>query len=192
MGNNNMKRKKHFEPWEICEYMKTVAEDNKKAQSVPYTGMATACNYSLWKDWKFSISKLIQFNKDVNEYYEDIRNGFYTFDDLQEKILAVSPELVIYTVYYTDDDLKNHNKFMRALERKQLQQNNILNDRSVEYMRVFFMILIDYGWTEKKLLKAKDYVNNRIKVYLEDDEKHIMDLHEELLEGTGIYIEVPE
>lgn len=187
------RRKKHFEPWEICEYMKTVVEDKQKASAVPYTGMATACNYSLWKDWKFSTTKLVKFNQDVNEYYEDIRNGFYDFNDIQEKILQVCPELVIYTVDYTDDDLKHKkDKFMRVLEREQLVQNNIINKRSVEYMRVFFMILIDYGWTEKKLLKAKDYVNKRIKVYLESDDKHIMDLHEELLEGTGIYIEVPE
>lgn len=185
-------KRRHYEPWEICEHMKKMKQDEVKAYSIPYTGMSVACNYSLWKDWKFSPSKLQKFNQDVNEYYEDIQNGFYTFDDLQEQIVRVAPELVIYTVEYTDNDLTYQDKFKRTLEKINHKKNNIINNRSVEYMRVFFMVLIDYGWDEKKLMKAKEKVTERIKIYLEHDDKHIMDLHDELANGTGVYIEIPE
>lgn len=180
---------------EILARMREVKKISDSSDKSPFTGMATVCNYTLWKNEGWSQKKLADYNMAVAEYDKKLDSGEVTIEQLQERLWNKADFSVEY-VKYTYRDIKSRkNSFMYELEKKINEANNTINELAARYFLMHFNTLMDMGYGKKRLERNKDQINNLLNVITSDEKDkskpRIMDLHKELYEEAGIYIEMP-
>ena len=159
----------------------------------PFTGMATLCNYVLWKDEKWYQKKLAAYNQAVAEYDQRLDAGEVTLKELSDRLWNKTDFTVEYTEYTEKDIHVNPKfKFLYEMEKNTIECNNTINEMSTRYLLIHFNVLMDLGYGKIRLERNKDYVNARLRTVTVVKGERIMDLHRELVDGAGIYIEMPK
>ena len=72
-----------------------------------------------------------------------------------------------------------------------MEANNTINEMSTRYLLIHFNVLMDMGYGKTRLERNKDAINKWLTTLTEADGVGVMDLHKELAEDAGIYVEMP-
>ena len=159
----------------------------------PFTGMSTLCNYVLWKDEKWYQKKLAAYNQAVAEYDNRLDAEEITLKEMSDRLWNKA-DFTVECVKQTEKDIlvNRKMKFLYEMEKNIIDCNNTINEMSTRYMLIHFNVLMDMGYGRTRLERNKDYINERLKTVTVVEGEKIMDLHKELYEGAGIYIEMPK
>lgn len=189
-----MAKQKHLTKNELLRRVKNLQDLKRNTSRAPFTGMATLCNYVLWKEEKWYQKKLAEYNQRVAEYDRRLDDGEITIFSLRRRLKKCADFDVDYAPYtYADITVpKKKNSFLYQMEKQIVDANNEINDWSVRYILIHYNVLIDMGYGYKRLNRNKDQLNRWLGVGSQDEGMRIMDLHRELIEGVGIYIEMPK
>lgn len=182
---------KHYDdPQEIARLMVELQRLRKTAQRSPFTGLLTVFCYVLWKDYKYSQTKLAKFCEDFSKYdleYEDA-----DIEELSENLWNYADWKVEFTPFTERDYPLYKSPLARKVVREQVKANNEINEKATRYLTYGFTVLMNDGTKKQKLTNIKDKIQKRIdEITKEDRDKEIMDLWKELIDGAGIYIEKP-
>jgi hypothetical protein len=186
-------KRKHLTKDELLSMTKEIQTLKKSSNRSPFTGMATLCNYVLWKDEKWYQKKLVAYNQAVAEYDQRLDAEEVTIKDMSDRLWNKADFTVEY-VEFTEKDIRvsPKNKFFYAMEKHRIECDNTINEMSTRYMLIHFNVLMDMGYGKKRLERNKDYINARLQTVTVVEGEKIMDLHRELIEGAGIEIEMPK
>ena len=161
------------------------------SESTAFTGIATLCNYVLWHDEKWSQNKLIEYHTAVTEYDRKFYDGEITIEQMSKRLWDKAGFTIEY-VPQAEEDTYLKNKFFRDMEQRTIKAGNIINEMSQQYLLIYFNVLMDSGYGKKRLNRVKDNLNKWLDITSKDTGKKIMDLHRELVDKVGIYVEMPD
>lgn len=162
----------------------------QSAERSPFTGILTIFCYTLWKDYKYSQTRLSDFCGKFIEYNEKYENEPFT--ELQSNLMDYADWTIEYQVFTEEDFPRYKSKIAQDCIREQVRCNNLINDLSTRYILYGMTILIESGFQKRKLTNFKDKFNKYIEITSDDSKKiGVMDLHKEPADNTGIYIEKP-
>lgn len=184
--------KRHLSKNEILAKMKEVQKLKNSSDKTPFTGMSTLCNYVLWKKEGWYQKKLGEYNEKVLAYWEQLYTGEIELQTLSDRLWDKA-DFKIEFVPYTEKDIvtKKKNSFLYEMEKRVIDANNTINEVSARHFTIHFNVLMDMGYGKKRLERNKDYLNGMLGVISSASDQRIMDLHRELYEEAGIYIEMP-
>lgn len=182
---------KHYDnPQAILRLRRETELLRQSAERSPFTGILTLFCYTLWKDYKYSQTKLSDFCCKFTEYNEKYENEPYT--ELQSRINDFVEWTIDYQVFTEADFPRYKSKIAQECIREQVRCNNRINDLSTRYILYGMVILVEDGFGKKKLTNFKDKFSDHMdKTGDKCNGKDFMDLWKELVENTGIYIEKP-
>lgn len=182
---------KHYDnPQAILRLRRETELLRQSAERSPFTGILTLFCYTLWKDYKYSQTKLSDFCCKFTEYNEKYENEPYT--ELQNRLNDFAEWTIEYQVFTEADFPRYKSKIAQDCIREQVRCNNRINDLSTRYILYGMVILMEDGFGKKKLTNFKDKFSDRMdKAVDKCNGKDFMDLWKELVENTGIYIEKP-
>ena len=186
---------KHLTKNELLEKCKRLQEAKHYASRSPWTGMATLCNWVLWKEEKWYPKKLAEYNSRVAEYDKRVDSGEIRLDDISKR-LKEKADFTVDAVQFTYDSIPTStkkNSFLYRLEKGLIDADNEINEISVRYMLMHYGVLMDMGYGSKRLNRNKDWVNGWLKITTAPGEHgdRILDLRRKLIDEAGIYIEMP-
>ena len=185
MARHNMSK------MELLRRYKEVKDIQATADKAPFTGMATLCNYILWKEEKWYQKKLAEYNQRVHECDRMMDDGEITIEGIQKRLYdkAGFDVRVVEEVCTRSKKSKN---FLDQLERQTIEANNQINDMSARYFLLHYQVLMDMGYGHKRLNRNMNYINKWLSRVNRDGDTNIMELHRELIDGAGIFIEMPK
>lgn len=180
--------KRHRSKNELLAQMRELQRRKMTRFTAPFTGMAIISNFVLWKVEKFTQNKLEKYNQLVNEYYLKINNGDISLDSLADRLFQKA-EFKIEFEPYTEDDIlvSRKDKYAYAWNKQNIEINNAINDSCREYLIICFNALMDMGYGKKRLGRVRVNVLET----LNSSGGKVMGMHQELIDGVGIYIEKP-
>ena len=187
---------KHLTKNEILAKCKQLQEAKHYADKSPFTGMATLCNWVLWKEEKWYPKKLAEYNSRVAEYDRRIDDGEITLSSIRERLKAKA-DFDVDMVQFSYSDIRvseKKNRFLYRLEKGMVDANNTINEISVRYILMHYAVLMDMGYGSKRLNRNKDSVNRWLERVTEPGEHgdRILDLRRKLIDEAGIFIEMPK
>ena len=188
-----MAKQKHLTKNELLRKYKALQDLKKNTSKAPFTAMATVCNYTLWKDEHWYQKKLAEYNQRVAEYDRRIDEGEVTLSWLNKR-LKERADFEIGYVSYTYADIPaaaKKNSFLYSIEKQVIDANNEINDWSIRYLLIHYNVLIDMGYGFKRLNRNKEQLSYWLGIDSESRGTKVMDLHRELADYAGIYIEMP-
>lgn len=184
MARHNMSK------MELLRRFKEVKDIKANAGKAPFTGMATLCNYVLWKEEKWYQKKLAEYNQRVNECDRMMDDGEITLEEIQKRLWDKGGFEV-----RTVDEVQRHSgktrSFAQQMEREIVEANNQINDMSCRYILIHYQVLMDMGYGHKRLNRNMKYINSWLARVNHEGDMSIMQLHRELFEEAGIFIEMP-
>lgn len=182
--------KRYDNPQEILKIMRQTELLKQSAERSPFTGILTLFCYTLWKDYKYSQTKLSDFCGKFTEYNEKYENEPFT--ELQSRLMDYADWTIEYQVFTEADFPHYKSKIAQDCIREQVRCNNLINDLSTRYILYGMTILMESGFQKRKLTNFKDKFYNYIEMKDANGKKiSFMDFHNELFEKTGIFIEMP-
>ena len=185
---------RHLTKNELLAKCKRLQEAKHYANRSPFTGMATLCNWVLWKEEKWYPKKLGEYNRRVAEYDSRIEDGEITLEEIRKR-LDEKAGFNVDAVEFSYDKIKisKKNKFLYQIEKGLVDADNTINEISVRYMLCHFATLMDMGYGNKRLNRNKDWVNEWLMKATEPGEHgdKILTLRRKLFEEAGVYIEMP-
>lgn len=187
MGKKKQKHGRQMSRNEILAQMKHVRNLKQSADKSPFTGIAVLTNYIFWKEDKWGQIRLTRYNQIVNQYETAINDGEITVEELSERVWDKADFKVEFIQWQNKpqgDSLRDR------LNAEIIESNNTINQYAARHLTVHFAALIDLGWGLKRLERNKDQINAYLD-RLDEDELHIMDMHKDLVNGVGIYVEMP-
>lgn len=182
--------KRYDNPQEILKIMRQTELLKQSAERSPFTGILTLFCYTLWKDYKYSQTRLSDFCGKFTEYNEKYENEPYT--GLQSGLNDFADWTIEYKEF-TEADYPHYKSVVaQNCIREQVRCNNLINELSTRYILYGMVILMEDGFCKKKLTNFKDKFSDHMdKAGDKCNGKDFMDLWRELVENTGIYIEKP-
>ncbi len=187
--------KKHLTRNELLAKCKRLQEAKHYADKSPFTGMATLCNWVLWNDENWYPKKLAEYNSRVAEYDRRLDDGDVTLGSIRVR-LKEKADFEVDMVRFSYDGIRvsKKNSFLYNIEKGLVDANNVINEVSVRYMLMHYGVLMDMGYGSKRLNRNKDFVNKWLERTTEPGEHgdRILDLRRKLLDGAGVYIEMPK
>lgn len=187
-----MAKKRHMTKNEILRAYNELLIMRKNADKAPFTSMATLCNYILWKDEKWYQKKLADYNQRIADCDRMLDDGVLTLEGINEKLFEKAEFKVDYVPFtYADIKVSEKMGLLYKMEKEIIDNNNTINEMSVRYFLLHYWVLMQMGYGKTRLERNKDYINKRLGEINRDDKYRIMDLHRELLNSAGIYIEMP-
>lgn len=186
-----MGKKKHGRQMsrnEICAQMKKVRDIKQSADKSPFTGIAILANYVSWKEDKWGQIKLARYDQIVNDYETAINAGEIAVEELSDRLWDKAE----FKIEFTQWGYESGGKTLRdQLNAELIRSNNVINQYAARHLTVHFNALMDLGYGKKRLERNKDQMTD----YLDRADRGeipIMQMHKELLDGVGIYIEMPK
>lgn len=182
---------KHYDnPQAILRLRRETELLRQSAERSPFTWILTLFCYTLWKDYKYSQTKLSDFCGKFIEYNEKYENEPYT--ELQGKLNDFADWTIEYKEFTEADFPHYKSAVAQNCIREQVRCNNRINELSTRYILYGMVILMEDGFSKKKLTNFKDKFSEHMdKAGDKCNGKDFMDLWKELVENTGIYIEKP-
>ena len=156
----------------------------------PFTAIATLCNYILWKEEKWYQKKLAEYNQRVHDCDRMMDDGEITIDDIRKRLWDKAG----FDVQVVDEEQKYSKKtknFVQRMEREIVEANNQVNNMSARYILIHYSVLMDMGYGNKRLNRNMGYVNEWLRRTSREGDISIMQLHKELFQDAGIFIEMP-
>ena len=184
---------KHLTKNEILRKYNELQRLKRNALRAPFTGLATLCNWVLWKEEGWYQKKLAEYNQRVLEYNRLVDEGTVLLDDIRRRIKEKAGFDVMY-VKFTEADITvpKKDKLLYQIELEIMAANNTINELSTRYMLIHYQVLMDMGYGEKRLNRNMEHVNRWLHIVTDVEGERIMDLHRQLIEGVGVYIEMPD
>lgn len=170
---------------EIIQKMKKVSDMRRSAETSPFTGVAILANHVLWKKDGWGQIKLTRYNQIVNDYENKINAGEVEVETLSDRLWNKAEFRLEYVPFESCHGSSLRDRF----DNEVIEFNNRIHLLATRHLTVHFNALMDLGYGKKRLERNKDWLNE----YLRESEKgtfNIMDLHRELVDGVGIYIEI--
>ena len=183
--------KRHMTKDQILASMRTVKKMTLCGDRGSFTGMATLCNYILWKEEKWYQKKLVEYNAAVAVYDQKLDSGEVTLEQLTERLWNKADFKVQYEKQTEKDIQARKNSFLYEMEKRLIESNNTINEIATRYFLMHFNVLMDMGYGKKRLVRNSDYINHYLGNVVTKDGSRIMDLHRELIDKAGIYVEMP-
>ena len=182
--------KRYDNPQEILKIMRQTELLKQSAERSPFTEILTLFCYTLWKDYKYSQTRLYDFCGKFTEYNEKYENEPYT--ELQSRLNDFADWTIEYKEF-TEADYPHYKSVVaQKCIREQVRCNNLINELSTRYILYGMVILMEDGFGKKKLTNFKDKFSDHMDNAGDKcNGKDFMDLWRELVENTGIYIEKP-
>lgn len=182
---------RHLSKKELFAELQSVSRLRKTRESSPFTTMAIISNYVLWKSEKYTQGKLAKYNQLVAEYYAKIDRGEVTKEYMSDRLMD-KVGWTCHSVDFTINDYKKeNNKLLRQLTEKMVEVDNDISRAGTLYNIVFFNVLMDCGYGKVRLNRVNEAIGNLYR-YLEVENKKVVDLHHELINKVGIFIEMPK
>lgn len=172
---------------EIIRSMKQVRDIKQSADKSPFTGVATLANYVLWKEDGWGQTRLARYDQIVHDYETAINAGEITPEELSDRIWDKAEFKIEFIRWEAE---KHGNSLIDRMNAEIREANNTINFYAARHLTVHFNALMDLGYGKKRLERNKDQMNEYLR-RLDRDELHIMQIHKELLDGVGIYVEMP-
>ena len=180
--------KKHMSKSELLQLINRVKVAEKSREKCSYTGMATIANHLLWKEYHWDQEALSNYNQMVHHYYERYYNGQITKECLNSQLLDYAGfDVEFYESSVNDMGVPPGNKYLSSMAQRIVEADNDIYDMSQLYLLIHFHVLIDMGRSVSFLKQHKDRVNHKLSV----SRGKVQLFHKELLDGPGIYIEIP-
>ena len=180
---------RHLTKDEIIRNMKMSKLQEKSSYRSPFTAMSIIFNLALHESARYGGNKLSEFNMKVNDYYY---NDDFDEEEISKRILNKLGWSIVFAPIDISEYRLTGNKFQDALTRKKFESDNRINLESKKYMLIAFASMIDMGLTPKKIETIKNKVAKLLnESTAEDSERRIMDMHQQLFDKTGVYIEKP-
>ena len=182
--------KRYDNPQDIARLVAETRRLRLSAQRKPFTGMMTMFCYVLWKDYKYSQTKLSDFCKLMAKYDSEYEG--LSFENLSKRLFDYADWTVEYKEFTVNDFPRYKSKVAMKYIEEQVLCNNEINEKSTRYITYGFNVLIDCGFGKKKLTNLKDKFQKRMEDVTKDERTEgIMDMWKELVDKAGIYIERP-
>lgn len=183
-----MAKRKHVRQMsrdEIIKKMKLVSDMRRSAETSPFTTVAILANHVQWKKEGWGQTKLARYNQIVNDYETAINAGEVEIEYLSDRLWDKAE----FRLEYVPFESCHGSSLRDRLNNEVIEFNNRIHLLATRHLTVHFNALMDLGYGKKRLERNKDWLNE----YLRESEKgtfNIMDLHRELVDGVGIYIEI--
>jgi hypothetical protein len=146
--------KRYDNPQEILKIMRKTELLKQSAERSPFTGILTLFCYTLWKDYKYSQTRLSDFCGKFTEYNEKYENEPYT--ELQSRL----NDFADWTIEYKEFTEADYPHYKSVVAQKcileQVRCNNLINELSTRYILYGMVILMEDGFSKKKLTNFKD------------------------------------
>lgn len=183
---------KHMTKDELLRSCRELSELKRTSNRAPWTAMSTLCNWLLWKEEHWYRKKLVEYNQRVMEYDRKLDDGELELKNLQKRLNLVGGfEIGYVPETYAEIKVPKSKGFRYELERRRVDANNNINDWSIRYLVIHFNVLMDMGYGYKRLNRVYKSVELRIGEHVKSD-VGVMAMHRELINGLGIYIEMPK
>lgn len=183
-----MKKQKRVSKAQMISALKQLSLAKRAAEQAAFTGMITIMNYVLWKEFKFSSNKLIEFNQRVCDYESSPDTEYAKLHDQLMDYAGFPIEFVEVT---KADVAKFGNKAIDSIQYRIAESDNEINRQSSKHLLIAFNSLIDMKVSKKRICNIKDSMNRYIATMYSDDGKRVMDMHEELFHEVGVYVQMP-
>ena len=178
-------KKKQFHPTgnQLKSPLAKTAGIRRNAAGATFTAVAALYNYVLWKTESMGPSVLARYNERVQTHYLETEDP-QALDTLNET-LKEKAGFDITTVL-------NDTSGADTMERKVMEASDHIHIASRRCMLCYYAALMDMGYGKVRLNRVKAAIDRQ----LDDVEKGIgpgaMDMRRELMEKTGIMIEMPK
>ncbi len=183
-----MKKQKRVSKAQMISALKQLSLAKRAAEQAAFTGMITIMNYVLWKEFKFSTNKLVEFNQRVCDYESSLDTEYTKLHDRLMDYAGFPIEFVEVT---KADVAKFGNKAIDSIQYRIAESDNEINRQSSKHLLIAFNSLIDMKVSKKRICNIKDSMNKYIATMYSDDGKRVMDMHEELFHEVGVYVQMP-
>lgn len=184
---------KHLTKAELLAQIKHTANVSRKSASAPFTGMAILCNYVLWKTEGYGQKRLADFNQMVNDYYERDMEDELDVKELADRLMEKAEFVVEWEPHKeSDNHYSKHKKYRHFMEQKLLDAEDEINRCSTKYLLIQFNVLMDCGWGKVRLTRYKDALNKQLWQVKDPNGDGALRMRAELMNGTGIIIEMPK
>lgn len=170
---------------EIIKNMKQVSDMRRSAETSPFTTVAILANHVQWKKEGWGQIKLTRYNQLVNDYETAINAGEVEVETLSDRLWNKAEFRLEYVPFESSSGSSLRDRFNNEV----IEFNNKIHLLATRHLTVHFNALMDLGYGKKRLERNKDWLNE----YLRESENgalNIMDLHRELIDKVGIYIEI--
>lgn len=180
---------KHKTKDELLRELKHVSKVRRRASSAPFTGMAILGNYILWYIEGWGQKRLAEYNNKVAEYYSQE----YDMQALSDRLMNKA-EFSVEVAYHSESDnrYKKSQKYRHSMEQKLMDAEDEINRCSQKYLLIHFNVLMDMGYGKKRLTRIKDAMNQKLREVSDPMGVGAMEMRQELMDGVGICIEMPE
>ena len=182
------KHRRYLTKDEILASMRKVRDIKQTADRSPFTGISILANYVLWKEEGKGQKKLAEYNQIVNGYETAINAGEVTVEELSARVWEKGHFKIEFEPW---ENATCKNNLVDRLNAELINANNVIHQYAARHLTVHFASLIDLGYGKKRLERNKDWINDYLRK-CDNDEMHIMDMHQELVDKVGIYIERPK
>lgn len=183
-----MKKQKRVSKSQMISALKQLSLAKRAAEQASFTGMITLMNYVLWKEFKFSANKLVEFNQRVSDYESSSETDYQKLHDQLMDYAGFPIEFVEVT---KADVAKYGNKAIDSIQYRIAENDNEINRQSSKHLLIAFNSLIDMKVSKKRICNIKDSMNIYISTMYTDDGKRVMDMHRELFHEIGVYVQMP-
>lgn len=183
-----MKKQKRVSKAQMISALKQLSLAKRAAEHAAFTGMITLMNYVLWKEFKFSANKLVEFNQKVCDYESASEMNY---ESLHDRLMNYAGFPIEFVEVTKDDVAKFGNKAIDSIQYRIAESDNEINRQSSKHLLIAFNSLIDMKISKKRICNIKDSMNNYIATMYSDDGKRVMDMHEELFHEAGVYVQMP-
>lgn len=189
MAKKSNRKHKHVSKQELLRKMHEVAFAKKACTKAPFSGMITLVNYTLWKDFNYDVDKLVEFNQKTMEYENNVDE--VPVNELNDRLFNYANFNVEFVELTKEDIVKSGNKTLDAMEMSIIHSNNKINQQSTVHLVSAFNALIDMSLSKEDIEKIKDAINHHLAVMYEDDGVRVMEMHKQLYDELGLFIEMP-
>jgi hypothetical protein len=183
---------RHLSKDEIIRMMKDSRVEKLASHRSPFTGMCTLCCWVLWKTEGWGQERLARYYQAEQEYEGRIEQGEVSTEELSSRLMDKAGWTVEYH-RFTEADIgvSKKNKFLYGLAKRQIEDNNRINQLSTQYLLSHYNVLMDMGFGKKRLDRNCEAVTKYLKM-IENGEAKVMQMHRELEEKLGIIVQMPD
>lgn len=175
---------------EILAAVKEVERKKLTAEVSPFSVCVVIANTVLGREG-WGQERLMRYNDAAQEYRWDLEDGVITLEQLQQRIHDKGG-FDVWQEEFTEADIhaNKKDKFAYSLEKQIMNANNSINAYVTRYSVIFFNVLIDMGWGEKRLNRIME-AYNQVYTDMVDGKVDFMTMYRELKEKKYVQVELP-
>jgi hypothetical protein len=187
----NMAKRRHLTPQEICAQCKAVARESRMAERSPWSAMAILCAYVIMKTEGFKGQRISKIANKVNEIEAQWSDGKIDLAAVSKRLYDKADWTVEYKEYTEEEITAKKGSYRYWIDSRQLGPQNTINEIAVRYMLFFFTTLMDeYGFGKERLTRSEEYMHKLLEDY-QQDKTTVHQWKKALFDDAGIVMEMP-